>query len=64
MLTASLRTIILICMINVFEKRHVATIDIPGAFLSTKIPKGEDNVHLILDGRMVELLAIIAFKTY
>ena len=40
----------LTCMIGAFEKTDVATVDIPGVFLQTKIPKGEDNVHVILDG--------------
>ena len=51
-------------MIDAFKKRGVATVNIPGAFLLTKMPKGEDNVYVILDGRMAELLANIAPKTY
>ena len=51
-------------MINTFEKRDVATVDIPGEFLQTKMPKGEDDVHVILDGQMAELLAKIAPETY
>ena len=54
----------LTCMIDVFEKRDFATADIPRALLQTKMPKGEDDVHVILDGRMAELLAKIAPKTY
>ena len=38
--TALLAAIILTCMIGAFEKRHDATVDIPGAFLQTKMPKG------------------------
>ena len=51
-------------MVDAFEKRDVATVDIPGAFLQTKMPKREDNVHVILDGRMAELLASINPETY
>ena len=51
-------------MIDAFEKRDVTTVDIPGAFLRTKMPKGDDDVNVILDGRMAELLAKIAPKTY
>ena len=51
-------------MIDAFEKRDVAAVDIPGAFLQTKMPKGEDNVHVILDGQMAELPAKIDPKTY
>ena len=54
----------LTCMIDAYEGRDVATVDIPGAFLQTKMPKGEKDVHVILDGRMAELLAKIAPETY
>ena len=54
----------LTCMIDAFRKRDVTTIDIPVAFLQTKMPKREDDVHVILDGRMVELLAKIDPETY
>ena len=53
----------LTCIIDAFEKRDIGTVDIPGEFLQTKIPKGEDDVHVILDGRMAELLAKIDPKT-
>ena len=62
--TASLVEIMLTCMINAFEKRDIATVDISGAFLQTKMSKGEDDVYVILDGRMAELLANIDPKTY
>ena len=62
--TASLAGIMLTCMIDAFEKRDVATVDIPGAFLQTKMPEDEEDVHVILDGRMAELLAKIAPDTY
>ena len=51
-------------MIDTFEKRDVATVNIPGAFLQTKMPKGEKDVHVILDGRMAELFTKIAPETY
>ena len=51
-------------MIDAFEKREVTTVDIPGAFLQTKMPKGEKDVHVILDGRMAKLLAKNAPETY
>ena len=46
-------------MVAAFEKRDVATVDIPGAFFQTKMRKKE-HVHVILDGRIAELLAKIA----
>ena len=48
--TAALTAIMLTCMIGAFEKRDVATVDIPGVFLQTKMLKGEDDEHVILDG--------------
>ena len=62
--TASLAGIMLTCMIDAHEKRDVATVDIPGAFLQTKMPEDERDVHVVLDGRMAELLAKIAPETY
>jgi hypothetical protein len=51
-------------IINTFDKRDVATVDIPGAFVQTKMPKGEEDMHVILDGRITELLAKLAPKTH
>ena len=51
-------------MVDAFKKRDVATVDIPGEFLQTKIPKGEDGVRVLLNGRMAELLAKIDPETY
>ena len=62
--TAALTAIMLTCMIDAFEKRDVATVDIPGVLLQIKMPKEEEDVHVILDGRMAELLAKIAPETY
>ena len=61
--TTTLTVIMLTCMINTFEKRDVATIDIPRAFLQTKMIKKEKDVHVVLDGRMAKLLANIAPET-
>ena len=54
----------LTCMIDAYEGRDVATVDTPGAFLQTRMPASEKDVHVILDGRMAELLAKIDPKTY
>jgi len=40
------------------------TVDIPGAFLQTKMPKEDRDVHVVLDGRMAELLAKISPGDY
>ena len=55
--TPALTAIMLTSTIDAFEKRDVATVDIPGAFLQTKMPKEEEDVQVILDGRMAKLIA-------
>ena len=50
--TASLAGLIITCVIDAHEKRDVATVDIPGDFLQTKMPKNEENVHVVLDEKM------------
>jgi hypothetical protein len=62
--TASLAGMIMTCVIDAYEGRDVATLDIPGAFLQTRMPPTEDKVHVVLDGRMAELLAKISPETY
>ena len=42
----------------------MATVDIPGAFLQTRMPANEKEIHVVLDGRMAELLAKISPETY
>ena len=55
--TVNLHALFLTCIIDAIEERDVATVDIPGAFLQTPMPKDEDPVHIRIAGRMVELLA-------
>ena len=62
--TASLAGVMLTCLIDAHENRDVATVDIPGAFLQTKMPENEADVHVVLDGRMAELLGKISPSTY
>ena len=62
--TAFLAGVMTTCVIDAYEQRDVATVDIPGAFLQTKMPKDEKKVHVILDDRMAELLAKISPETY
>ena len=62
--TASQAGIFLTCMIDAYEKRDVATQDIADAFLQTKMSKDEKDVHVMLVGRMAELLAKISPETY
>ena len=62
--TASLAGVMMTCVIDAYENRDVATVDIPGAFLQTKWPADEKKVHVVLDDRMAELLAKISPETY
>ena len=52
------------CVIDAYEGRDVATLDVPGAFLQAKLPEEDRDVHVILDGQMAELLAKIAPDVY
>ncbi|VEU34053.1 unnamed protein product [Pseudo-nitzschia multistriata] len=61
--TVSLYALVLSCVINAIEGRDVATVDIPGAFLQTPMPEGED-VYIRLDGTMAELLCRVDPKMY
>jgi hypothetical protein len=55
--TVSIESIILSCVIDAQEGRHVATADIPGAFMQADM---DELVHMRLDGIIVELLLEIA----
>jgi hypothetical protein len=61
--TTSLARLIMTCVIDAYEKRDVATVDIPGAFLQTKMPS-DKKVHVVLEGRIAELLAKITPDVY
>lgn len=62
--TTSLAGLIITCVIDAYEGRDVTTVDIPGAFLQTRMPANEKEVHVVLDGQMAELLAKISPETY
>ena len=54
--TASLHAIMLTSLIDAIEERVVATVDIPGAFLQTDMPKDEAPVFIRVDGAMADIL--------
>ena len=60
----SLEAIMLTCMIDAFERRDVASINKPGAFSQTKMPKGEEDMNVIIDDSIAKVLAKLATKTY
>ena len=50
------------CLISGIEGRHVATIDVPGAFL--QVPMGEEEVYIRFEGEMVNSLLEIDKNRY
>lgn len=54
--TVAIKSVMLSCTIDAKEGRDVATTDIPGAFMQTNM---DDTVHMILQGKMAELLVKI-----
>ena len=61
--TVALHALMVSCLIDAIEGRDVATADIPGAFLQTEMPEGED-VYIRLDGTMADLLCRLDPKLY
>jgi hypothetical protein len=59
--TVAIESVMLSCTIDAREHRDVATADIPGAFMQTDM---DDTVHMMLEGKMAELLVKIDPKLY
>ena len=55
-------SVLLTSVIDVLENRDIVTVDIPGAFLHADIEG--DDVHMKLEGMLVEMLARIDPKLY
>jgi hypothetical protein len=49
------------CIIDAMERRDIATVDIPGAFMQADM---DETVHVKLEGKMAELLVMIDPKLY
>ena len=60
--TVASESVLLTSVIDVMENRDVATVDIPGAFLHADMEG--DDVHMKLEGMLVEMLARIDPKLY
>jgi Reverse transcriptase (RNA-dependent DNA polymerase) len=54
--TVSIEALMLSCVIDAKERRDVATLDIPGAFMQADM---DETVHMKLEGKMAELLVRI-----
>jgi Reverse transcriptase (RNA-dependent DNA polymerase) len=59
--TVSIEALLLSCVIDAKEKRDVATVDIPGAFMQADM---DELVHMRLEGTMAELLVQLDPKLY
>ena len=55
--TVAIESILLSCVIDAEEGRHVATADIPSAFMQVDM---DEMVHMRLEGTMVDLLLKVA----
>lgn len=52
------------CVVHACEGKDIVMVDILSTFLQIRMPKDEKMVHVVLDGRMAQLLAKISPKTY
>jgi hypothetical protein len=59
--TVSIESLMLSCVIDAKEKRDVATVDIPGAFMQANM---DELVHMRLEGTIAELLVKLDPKLY
>ena len=54
--TPKLESILLTCVIDAMENRDVATMDIPNAFVQTKIDNQNEKITMKMRGKLAELL--------
>jgi len=59
--TVSIEALMLSCVIDAMERRDVAIVDIPGAFMQANM---DDFVQLKMEGRLAELLVKVDPKLY
>jgi hypothetical protein len=59
--TVSIESLMLSCVIDAKEKRDMATVDIPGAFMQADM---DELVHMRLEGTMAKLLVKLDQKLY
>ena len=62
--TAALESVLLTSTIDTTEERDVAVIDIPNAFIQTRIKDDKDKVVLRLQGKLADLLIKTAPEIY
>ena len=59
--TVSIEAVMISCVIDALEKRDIATVDIPGAFMQADM---DEMVHMRLEGAMAEMLVKLDPKMY
>ena len=57
----SLEAVLITAVVDAYEHRDMAIVDIPGAYLSSDM---DEEVHLCLRGRMSEMMVKIAPEVY
>ena len=62
--TVSTEAVLLSCIIDAEEERDVAVIDIPNAFIQTRVENEKDMVYIRVRGILVDLLIEIAPDVY
>ncbi len=60
----SSEAVMLMCVINATEKRDVAVIDIPNAFIQTVVEDENDRALICIRGPLVDILGSIAPDVY
>ena len=54
--TVSVETLLTTCVIDAKQNRNVRTLDIPNAFVQTKLPENEERIIMRINGKLVELI--------
>jgi hypothetical protein len=62
--TAALESVLLTATIDAMEERDVAIVDVPNAFVTTRITDVNDQAVMRLRGKLAELLVKVAPKIY
>ena len=62
--TVALKSVLLMAMIDAAEGRDVTTIDIPNAFIQTRLDDNSDKVLMRLHGKLAKLMVEVAPEIY
>ena len=62
--TVATESVLLTCIVDAEEEREVAVVDIPNAFVQTRVEDEKDRVHIKIRGVLVDILVAIAPEVY